>query len=161
MYITHEPYSYAPHSGGISFGRESIAKMGNLARWTRTNLVGRGETVTQQVVQSVLVSGGAFGFGVLGGAKGAIDVLGVPIDLGAGILLQLAGFAGLAGKWDKVLHDVGDGALAAYFARLGARVGHNWARRSPRAAGERVLSSGERRVMTPAEVQAAVMANRA
>jgi hypothetical protein len=152
MFITKE--------GGYSIGADSLRRAGHLAARFRSNFIGKAETVTQQVVQSILVSGASFGFGVLGGHSGQVDVLGVPVDLGTGILLQLAGFAGLAGKWDKAAHDLGDGALASYFARLGARVGHDLARKSPHVRGERMFSSGERRNLTPAEVGAYAMASR-
>jgi len=123
----------------------------------------KGTVVTQQVVQSVMVSAGAFGFSWLSGYAGTVDVLGVPIDLGSGILLQLAGFSGLAGHWSKVLHDVGDGALAAYFAKLGARTGNDMRRKSglPAARGERMLASGDRRRVTANELTAMAMAQRA
>jgi hypothetical protein len=150
MYISHEP--------GYSISPASLRHAGHMAASFRKTYLGKAETVTQQVVQSVLISGTSFGFGVLGGHQGAVDVLGVPVDLGSGILLQLAGFAGLAGEWDKALHDIGDGALAAYFARLGARVGHNMARQAPRVRGERMISSGERRTLSPSEVSAMAMA---
>ena len=148
--------------GGYSIGADSLRRAGHLAARFRSNFIGKAETVTQQVVQSILVSGASFGFGVLGGHSGQVDVLGVPVDLGTGILLQLAGFAGLAGKWDKAAHDLGDGALASYFARLGARVGHDLARKGHgiHARGERMFSSGERRNLTPAEVGAYAMASR-
>jgi len=123
----------------------------------------RGEVVTQQVVQTVMVSAGAFGFSWLSGYAGTVDVLGVPIDLGAGILFQLAAFSGLGGKWSKVIHDVGDGALAAYFAKLGARTGNDMRRKGglPAARGERMLASGDRRRVTANELTAMAMAQRA
>ena len=152
MYISQEP--------GYSITGDGLRRAGHLASRFRSTFIGKGESVTQQVVQSVLISGASFGFGVLGGHSGAVDVLGVPVDLGAGILFQLGGFAGLAGKWDKALHDLGDGALAAYFARLGARVGHNMARKSPRVHGERMIAGGERRVLSPNEIGAMAMAGR-
>ena len=85
-------------------------------------------------------------------------IMGLPV--GAGILAHVAAAAGFAGKYGKQLHDIGDGALAAYFARLGARVGHNWARTAPRVRGERMMASGERRPLSPAEVGAYAMAAR-
>jgi hypothetical protein len=150
MYISQEP--------GYSITGDSLRRAGHLVTRFRSRYLGKAETVTQQVVQSVLISGTSFGFGVLSGHSGAVDVLGVPIDLGSGILLQLAGFAGLAGRWDKALHDMGDGALATYFARLGARVGHNMARKAPRVKGERMIAAGERRTLSPSEVSAMAMA---
>ncbi len=122
-----------------------------------------GAVVTQQVVQTVFTGVGAFGFSWLSGYAGTVDVLGVPIDLGSGILLQLAGFSGLGGKWSKILHDLGDGALAAYFAKLGARTGNDMRRKHglPSAKGERMLASGERRRISANELTAMAMAQRA
>jgi hypothetical protein len=129
----------------------------------------KGEAVTEQVVQTTLVSASTFGFSFLAGYAGNVDVLGVPIDLGAGILFQLGAFAGIAGHWSKGLHDLGDGALAAYFAKLGASVGDRMRRQGgrkighpafPASSGDRVLVSGERRPLTENELAAMAMAAR-
>jgi hypothetical protein len=150
MYITQEP--------GFSIGASGLRRAHHLASRFRNEYFGKGETLVQQTVQTAMISGTAFGFGVLGGHSGAIDVLGVPVDVGAGVLIHVAALAGLAGKWDKAAHDIADGALAAYFARLGARVGHNMARKAPRVKGERMISAGERRNLSPNEVGAYAMA---
>jgi hypothetical protein len=149
---------YITEERGYNIGGDSLRRAGHLVSRFRNRFIGRAENLTQQTVQTALISGASFGFGVLGGHQGAVDVLGVPVDLGAGIIIHLGALAGLAGRWDKAAHDIGDGALAAYFARLGARVGHNWARKSPRVKGERMISSGERRTLTPGEVGAMAMA---
>lgn len=155
MYITQEP--------GYSITSDSLRRAGSYAtRYAKAirSHADTGESLLQQGIQTTFVSGTAFGFGVLGGHQGAVDVLGVPVDVGAGILAHVAAAAGFAGKYGKQLHDIGDGALAAYFARLGARVGHNWARTAPRVRGERMMASGERRPLSPAEVGAYAMAAR-
>jgi hypothetical protein len=122
----------------------------------------RGAQVWAQFVQSACVAGSAFGFGALAGYFGSVDVYGIPVDAGAGILLNLAGYAGLGGPYSKLMHDVGDGALAAYTAKLGAHVGDGQRRKRPmRAHGERMLSSGERRRVSAGEVAAMAMSQRA
>jgi hypothetical protein len=123
----------------------------------------KGAVVTQQAMQTLAVSAGAFGFSALAGWAGSVDVLGIPVDLGAGLLLNIAAYVGLGGSMSKNLHDLGDGALAAYVAKLGANVGDGLRRKhgGPHVKGERMLSSGERRRITPQELTAQVMASRA
>jgi hypothetical protein len=130
----------------------------------------RGESVTEQLVQTTLVSASTFGFSFLAGYAGNVDVLGVPIDLGAGFLFQIGAFAGIGGQWSKGLHDLGDGAFAAYFAKLGASVGDRVRRQGgrrighpafPSSSGDRgMMSGGERRTMTENELAAMAMASR-
>jgi hypothetical protein len=77
------------------------------------------------VIQTTEVGVAAFGMGVLRGRFGeSLNLLGVPIDLGAGVLLHVLGFMGAAGKqYDEHLHNFGDGMLAAYLTVLGAGIG--------------------------------------
>jgi len=80
-----------------------------------------------QVLQTAEIGGTAFVFGYLRGRmgddNGDLVVAGVPVGLGTGILLHLAGFAGLFGKHDEHAHNLGDGAVSEYLAVLAMRMG--------------------------------------
>jgi hypothetical protein len=126
-------------------------------------LRGRGEAAAGQFMQTACVSAAAFGFGVLNGNMGPVDVLNVPVDLGAGILFQIGAYAKVGGKWNKTLADLGDGALAAYLTKLGASIGDGMRRKSgrkiargafPASAGERVVIGGDRRPLSENELAA-------
>lgn len=77
------------------------------------------------VVQTTEIGVAAFGMGVLRGRFGeSLNVMGIPVDLGAGVLLHVLGFMGAAGKqYDEHLHNFGDGMLASYLTILGAGIG--------------------------------------
>lgn len=78
------------------------------------------ETVNT-VVHAVESVSTAFGFGVINGRWQNPEVLGVPVDLGAGLLLHGAGF--LVDDGGAHLHALGTGALGSYFSALGVGVG--------------------------------------
>jgi hypothetical protein len=88
------------------------------------------ETV-ERVVQTAEVAGGAFVLGLLNGrytkmtASGprGPEVVGIPAELAAGLGLHVLGFSKLAKNQSHHLHNVGDGALAAYFTQLGRGTG--------------------------------------
>ncbi len=104
------------HYAGLSRRMESVKK--------------KGESVVGELVCAAEVSASAFAFGAVQGKYGPVSVLGVPADLGAALVLHLAGFAGVAGKASEHLHAFGDGALASFFFTLGRGVGANWKRKS-------------------------------
>jgi hypothetical protein len=85
----------------------------------------KGEETVGHLVSAAEVSATAFAFGALQGRQGPIEVVGIPVDLGTGALLHLAGFFGLAGGASEHLHSFADGALASYFFTLGRGVGIN------------------------------------
>jgi len=81
-----------------------------------------------QVVQTVEVGVAAFGFALARGRfedKEGLNVVGVPVDLGVGVLAHVLGFMGAAGKYDEHLHNFGDGALACYLTVLGGGIGRD------------------------------------
>jgi hypothetical protein len=87
-----------------------------------------GEKIVGQLAQTVEVGAGALAMGALNGfylaKKGAAPaIMGVPVDLGVGVLLQGLAFAGLAGKQGEHLHNFADGALAAFLTKMGAGFG--------------------------------------
>lgn len=81
------------------------------------------ERVTERVVHSAEVGAAAFTAGIIQGRTGGVEVLGVPLELGLGVTLNLAGFMGLGGRMSNHLHGFGDGFLAAYLTTLGRGLG--------------------------------------
>lgn len=94
------------------------------------NLRERSQEAIGQVVQTLEVSIVSFGFGFGRGRWGSVDVVGVPADLGVGVLTHIAGFMGLGGKNAEHLHNLGDGALASYFNTLGSSIGVDMANKA-------------------------------
>jgi hypothetical protein len=86
----------------------------------------KGEAVLGHVIQTVEVCLMTFGFGLSQGRYGATDVLGVPIELGSGVVMHLLGFFNVFGKHADHAHNIGDGALGAYFHTLGVGIGDQW-----------------------------------
>ena len=84
---------------------------------------------TAKAVRTLEVSTAAVVGGVIqgkGGPDGA-KFMHVPIDLGAGLLLNLLGYFDAAGdEYSDHLNNFGDGFLAAYMSGLGFSVGQNW-----------------------------------
>lgn len=84
----------------------------------------RKETYMGQLVQSAEIGGAALATGFVYGRFSATPSLGpIPLDLLTGLALQVLGFSGMAGKYANDVHNLGDGVLAAYFAKLGAGLG--------------------------------------
>lgn len=82
-----------------------------------------GEEMSGHLLQTAEVAGAAFVAGFASGRWGGAEVLGMPVELVAGIGLNVAGHAKVAGASSQHLHNLGDGALAAYFVTLGRGVG--------------------------------------
>lgn len=98
------------------------------------NLRERSQEAIGQVVQTLEVGIVSFGFGFARGRWGGVDVVGVPADLGAGILAHLGGYMGFGGKNAEHLHNLGDGALASYLNTLGAGIGVDMANKAGQPA---------------------------
>lgn len=95
----------------------------------------KAESMTMQLVQTMEVGGTAFGFGILQGRTGGVEVIGVPVDLGAAFLLHLGGYVGAAGEASTHLHNIGDGAAASYLNTLGVGIGARMRSEAERAGG--------------------------
>lgn len=114
--ITHEHVAHLHKRGQSLYRRLEALKeklSGTTAKAVRTLEVG-----------AAAVAGGLIqGKGGPGGAT----VFHVPIDLGAGLLLNLLGYFDAAGdEYSDHLNNFGDGFLAAYLSGLGFSVGNNW-----------------------------------
>jgi hypothetical protein len=103
----------------------------------------KADDVLEKAVRTVEVGASAFGFGIVQGRYGAVELAGVPLDLGAAILGHTLGFMGVGGKMNSHLHSFADGALAAYAVTMGRGAGEEWKKKSS-LAGKQVdqLPSG-------------------
>jgi hypothetical protein len=81
------------------------------------------EEMTGHLIQTAEVAAGAGAAGFIAGKYGTIEILGVPLELAAGVGLNLAAHAKMAGKSSEHLHNVGDGFLAMYVGTLMRGVG--------------------------------------
>jgi hypothetical protein len=119
----------------------------------------KAEHVTEKFVRTVEVSGAAFAMGVANGRSNdpeGVNVAGVPVDLGAGISLQILGYLGAAGKHSDHLNNIGDGCLAHYAAVLGRGVGVTWKEKGTLGGGAQgALGARASGGLSPAELQAA------
>jgi hypothetical protein len=88
------------------------------------------EKVTEKIIRTAEVGGTAFAVGVLNGKTGGVEVMGVPLELGAGIALNVLSYMGAAGKMSDHLGNVGDGALSAFATMEGVKIGLTWAQKS-------------------------------
>lgn len=89
------------------------------------NVIERSKQTMETVVTTTEVGAAAFLFGLAQGKFGGIQIVGVPLDLLAGIGLHIAAFSGVGGKGNqKHLHAFADGALASFFNHLGRDVGY-------------------------------------
>ena len=99
--------------------KDRAERLANRAR----SAVAKADEVIAKAVRTSEVSLAAFGMGLAQGRYGSVEVMGVPMDLGAGLGLHLLGFAGVGGRHSDHLHGFGDGALASYLTTLGKGIG--------------------------------------
>jgi hypothetical protein len=123
------------------------------------------EVLTKNVASTVLGSVTALGFGYLSGYAGAVDVLKVPVDLLAGLFLQVGAWMKIGGSSSYLLHAMGNGALDSYFTKKGAAMGDAMRRKQGRhitrgafpvasGNGGRLVMGAERRPVSEAELVA-------
>jgi len=108
---------------------QKIAKRATSLQSKAKNAMDKAEGVIGTAVRTVEVTASAFGFGLLQGRYGGIEVMGVPIDLGAGLAGHAAAFV-MDGDMSPHLHAFADGALATFSATMGASAGEAWYERS-------------------------------
>ncbi len=87
---------------------------------------GKARSGAAQLVRTAEVAAGAFGTAALsarrGGAGGA-QIFGMPIELILAVGFYGVGMFGVAGEFSDDLSNFGDGALGAYLATEGRKVG--------------------------------------
>lgn len=88
-------------------------------------IIEKSKQTMDTVVTTTEVSAASFLFGLAQGKFGGIQIVGVPVDLLAGIGLHIMAFSGVGGKKNEQhLHAFADGALASFFNHLGRDVGY-------------------------------------
>ncbi len=87
------------------------------------NIQKKAEKTTEKLLRTAETGGAAFAAGVIQGRTGGIEVVGVPLELGLGVALNVVGWFNGAGKHSEHLNNVGDGFLSAYLTTLGRAVG--------------------------------------
>lgn len=87
------------------------------------SVMARADQAVATVITTSEVSAASFLFGLAQGKFGGIAVVGVPIDLMAGLGLHILGFAGIFKANAHHVHAFADGALASFFNKLGSDVG--------------------------------------
>ncbi len=108
----------------------------------------KAEETMEKFVRTLEVGSAALGVGVLQG-RGGVEVMGVPLELGAALGLNMLGYFGAAGKHSGHLNNLGDGALAGYLAQVGRGIGVAW--KNKQLHGGTTTTKGDR--LTPQEVR--------
>ncbi len=82
--------------------------------------------------------------------------MGVPLELGAGIALNVLSYMGAAGKMSDHVGNIGDGALASFATMEGVKIGLQWQQKSggalPGGAAPGLPAGNAGVGLTPAEV---------
>lgn len=125
------------------------------------------EKITEKIVRTAEVAGTAFAVGIMYGKtydeatqRTGIEVMGVPLELGGGLALNVLGYMGAAGKMSDHLGNIGDGMLAAFAVKEGTGIGDDWRKKSLAAGGgSGTPATAKGSSLTPEEVaHAAAMA---
>src|SRR5262245_55847647 len=97
----------------------------------------QGEAMIMEVVATVEIGATSFLIGLARGHWGEIDVVGVPADLLAAILLKLGAFGAQAAGWTHSghVHNFGNAFLASYLTVLGVGIGAKGAKGASAGAG--------------------------
>jgi len=110
----------------------------------------KAEESAGHLVQTVTITATSFAFGLANGrfvdAQGrrGVELFGVPLELLSGIGIHLLGFMG-SSKYSEHLHNIGDGAVAAYTTILGVSVGDRMRQNQASPNGANAETSGPRR----------------
>jgi hypothetical protein len=75
-------------------------------------------------------------------AAPCIELLGIPCDLGAGLLLVGGAFFGALGRYDEHGFNVGAGSITSFGCRLGTEMGHKAASSAPAKTTTKGLGRG-------------------
>lgn len=86
----------------------------------------KSKEVVSTVVTTIEVTAAAFGWGVIKGKWGEVEIFGAPLTLVAGLTLHVLAFFGVAGNMSTHLHAFGDGTLASWASTTGIAAGDAW-----------------------------------
>lgn len=84
------------------------------------------EGATTKIVRTLEVGAGAAVAGLIQGKFDHPHFLHMPVDLVAGLGLNIAGYLDAAGDYSEHLCNFGDGFVAAYTSGLGYQMGDTW-----------------------------------
>lgn len=101
----------------------------------------RSKEVVTTVVTTIEVTAAAFGWGVVKGKWGEVEIFGAPLTLVAGLSLHVLAFFGVAGNMGSHLHALGDGTLASWASTTGIAAGDAW--RLKAGGGSAALPGGK------------------
>ena len=95
----------------------------------------KSKTIVHTAVRTVEISAAAFGWGVVKGKYGEIELFGAPLSLVGGLGLHILGFIGVAGDASSHLHAFADGSLASWATTTGVQAGDAWKNKALAAPG--------------------------
>jgi hypothetical protein len=121
-------------------GLEDLERKATSARNAVKRAKEKAEGVIQTVVSSVEINSMAFTFGVINGRWRNPELLGIPVDLGTGLLLHGAGLFDVA---PQHMHSLGNGCTASYFSALGTGVGAKMLQETRAAAAAQLAAQAE------------------
>ena len=98
------------------------------------------DEAVQRVVSTAEISTAAFTMGVIDGRYGGVEIMGVPMSLGAAAGSHLVGFLGIA---PDHMHAFGNGFLASYLSNLGNGVGAKMAMEAQRALAAQAAQASQ------------------
>lgn len=104
-------------AGAIQISRHHLAKVHAHAASLRSRLARvshKAERAFDIGVGSALTVGTGAAFGLLHGRHGPVEVMGVPLELGAGAVGVGAALLGVGGKWADHIGRIGAGMLTVY-----------------------------------------------
>jgi len=101
------------------------------ARKRVQNIKSQANEQVMQVVQTFEVGGSSFLHGMVEGYWDGVEFLGIPLPVLTGTGAHMLGFMGVA---PEHLHNMGDGAYAAYTTTLGLGIGEEMRRKGGGAA---------------------------
>jgi hypothetical protein len=101
-------------------GLETLEKQAVAAKTAVKKAKEQAAHAIQTVVGIAEVNSTAFSFGVINGRFGNPELLGMPLDLGVGIVLHGFAFFDIASEH---MHNLANGCTASYFSALGVGVG--------------------------------------
>jgi len=102
---------------------ENVVDWPSLAQSLVRSLAQQAPNAGGPCTDALEVCAAAFASGFARGRWGRLEVGGVPVDLGAGVLLHFMAWSGLGGERRQELQHLAEGALATYFATWGATLG--------------------------------------
>jgi hypothetical protein len=134
-----------------SINRVKEAYEGLKARMSRVRK--ESEKTVERALQVVETGGASTGWGYANArwgtvpaddasAPSAIEVMGVPADLGVGLVLIGGSFFGALGRYEEHGYNLGTGSVCAFGYRLGTELGHKAASHAPARTTTRGLGRG-------------------